>query len=781
MNKIVLASSVAAICLLTPFTAFAQEAAVEAETQNSSEDIIVTAQRRAENVQDVPISITALNNTMLKNSNIVTIYDLPRVAPSLRVDTGIGATRARVIVRGVGSQGGTAIEPSVAGFLDGVYIPREAQMVGAYLDLQGLELLRGPQGTLFGRNASVGAINLRSALPEDTFSGNLAAEIGNGERYRTEGYVNVPISDGAALRLAGFGELNRGLWYNRLDDKHYGASDSFALRLSGKFDLSSNLSWIVRGNVARRNGNEAAMGALLTSSIPDGRLPGFLARLATIGSNDVDLTPFDHRFNQYVGDHVDDTQWGVNSTLQWDFDSGFSLKLIDAYQYWENSTALTNVFGVETPTLSDFLSYKSKSHCHELQLISPTDRLLDGRLSFVAGLYYFHESWLSDDAYQIYTDGCRLLFPAGPPGAVCPGQTNTDLFNRRFTQVTDSYAAYAQTTFKLLPTVDLVLGGRWTRDEKSGHAIQVVNRSLGANFALPEDRRLALANERFTYRTNLNWRPTDNLLFFGSYSTGYKSGGFDSSTLTGALPPAPPGTLLDRTLKPETVRSAEIGMKSELFDKLLQLNVTLFRMKVKNFQDRLTNGIAFRVVNAGDLRNQGVETDMQLRLSEVLRFNASVSYLDAVFTSYPTATALPGQTGTRDITGERPTFAPKWSGSLGAEFRHDISGGMRFLFRSDVSFVSSANINQINNADPYTVQPAYQLLSARATLYGKDDRWSVSVFGDNLTDTGYCTSYTYQALGGLLGVVDPATGRSALRCNSVSRPRSYGVRASFSF
>lgn len=741
--------------------AFAQGQS-DAPAPNVGEEIIVTAQRRAENAQDVPISMTALTGSMLKNSNVVTIYDLPRVAPSLRVDTGITATKARVLVRGVGSQGGTGIEPSIATFIDGVYVPREGQSTGAYLDLAGLELLRGPQGTLFGRNASVGAINLRSALPEDEFSGRLALEAGNGERYRVEGHQNLPVGEGAAFRLAGFGELYRGLFYNQLDDQHYGAADSYALRLTGKFDLAPNISWTVRGNIAGRNGNEATMGPLVISSIPPGRLAVWNARLATIGSTQ-DLTPFDHKFNQYIADRVDDTQWGLNSTLEWDVGSGYTLKLINAYQDWDNFTAITNVLSAVSPTLEDNTTWNSKSNSHELQFISP----LGGRFSFVGGLYYFHEKWTSDNLFLIRQDGCTLLFPTLP---TCQAQTDRDLFNRTSVQYTDSYAVYAQGTYKILPTVDVVLGGRWTHDDKKGVFSQVVNTQIGSFFATAENRTITISNQRFTYRANLNWRPNDDLLFFTSYSTGYKSGGFDTNTQS---------QIINRVVAPETTRSAEIGMKSDLFDRLLQANITAYRMKVKNFQDRAFQGVQASIINAGDIRTQGVEVDTILRVSDAFRINASVAYLDAVFTSYPTATNLPGLPGTRDITGKRPTFTPKWSGTIGAEYRGELGGGMNFLLRGDLAFNSSANIGQVNNADPATVQSGYQVLSARATLFGRDDRWSVSLFGDNLTDEGYCTSFTYVVLGAATGLAIP--GQSAFRCNTVSRPRSYGISGSVSF
>lgn len=736
-------------------------------------ELVVTAQRRAENIQDVPISVSAFNAETLESANIQTVFDLPRLAPSLQLDTGIQAAKARLVIRGIGSAGGSSIEPSVATFIDGVYVPREGATIAAYLDLAGLEVLRGPQGTLFGRNASVGALNLRSALPERDFSGQVTAEAGTGDRYRLEGHVNVPLGEAGGLRFAGYAQTMEGLYYNRLTNSTVGGSDSFAARLTGAFDLSERVAWVVRVNYASREGDAFVPYALLPDTFPAGGLQTYLARLALIGSTDVDLEPFDRTINQYVGDDLKDSQWGVTSTLDFEAGSGFTLRLINAYQDWTSDQYGTGAFSAEVPMLDQFVYWGSESHSHELQLISPQNELLGGRFDFVAGLYFFQENYAYGEAFRFREAMCRSVFVnlAAPLFNSCLANANSRAFDTVFDQDTTSYAAYAQATYRITDTIDVVLGGRFTRDEKDASISQVVYAPIGGLAATNEDRDYEVNNSRFTWRANVNWRPNDDILVFGSYSTGYKSGGVNSQTS---------GALVERVFRPETVESWELGIKSDWFDRLLQVNATLYQMDVSDFQDRAYNSINFSLQNAGDIRNRGVELEVALRPAQGLRLNAAVSYLDSEFTSYPGASNLPGLPGVRDISGTRPAFAPEWAGAIGGEYRSNIGDGpLSFMVRADMSFVGDTNIGYVNDANPLTVQDAYQLVSARAVLYGAEEKWAISVFADNIFDVGYCTSLPYQPFGGLLGAV--AGGQSALRCNTVGTPQTIGVSGTIKF
>ena len=202
MKRIACTSLAAFVTALATAPAAAQETAPADTAADMGDAIVVTAQKRAENIQDVPISIAAVSGETMESANILTVMDLGRVATNFQTVRSSNTGSTRIGIRGVGSLANTLIEPSVAVFVDGVYVPRSGSILGAFLDIDGVEVLRGPQGTLFGRNASVGALSIRSALPEDEFSGAVSAEAGSFDRYKLSGHINVPLGETAALRVA---------------------------------------------------------------------------------------------------------------------------------------------------------------------------------------------------------------------------------------------------------------------------------------------------------------------------------------------------------------------------------------------------------------------------------------------------------------------------------------------------------------------------------------------------------------------------------------------------
>ncbi|WP_137752740.1 TonB-dependent receptor [Sphingopyxis sp. L1A2A] len=232
----------------------AQEAAPAHTAADMGDAIVVTAQKRAENIQDVPISIAAVSGETMESANVLTVMGLGRVATNFQTVRSSNTGSTRIGIRGVGSLANTLIEPSVAVFVDGVYVPRSGSILGAFLDIDGVEVLRGPQGTLFGRKASVGALSIRSALPDDEFSGEVSAEAGSFDRYKLAGHINVALGDNVSARLAAMGQWYDGPRKNRFDGKTYGGSDDVAVRGTVGAEFG-NLEWIVRGDYVRLDGD----------------------------------------------------------------------------------------------------------------------------------------------------------------------------------------------------------------------------------------------------------------------------------------------------------------------------------------------------------------------------------------------------------------------------------------------------------------------------------------------------------------------------------------------
>jgi iron complex outermembrane receptor protein len=396
------------------------------------------------------------------------------------------------------------------------------------------------------------------------------------------------------------------------------------------------------------------------------------------------------------------------------------------------------------------------------------------------------------------SDFCNTLI--APPAftaaqrAACnasPNKANATVLN--FEQNATNYAVYAQANFKLIDNLTLVAGGRYTKDEKSGTFDQQVFNAFAAAIPLraKEFAKLDKDDDQVTWRFGLNWTPTDDLLFYGSYSTGYKSGGFNSGggqvNLT-APPPAGPGPD-GRVFDKETSDDYEIGAKTTLAGGAAHFNVNLFRMDLNDFQDRAFNGASFNVINAGNLRQQGVEAEADTIVIEGLRIFGALGYLDSEFTEYDNASCLPTAAQlnpqcTQNLKGVANVFSPKWTISAGAEMRGDFDfADMGYLFRFDMNYVDEQNINGIIDNNPQGFEPSYALLSARYALqFGADRRYTVAFFGENLTDEGFCRGRFYQPFNTNLGLNQPLAvgGGTVTRC-IVNQPRTLGVQFKVNF
>ena len=303
------------------------------------EEIIVTSQKREENAQDVPISITTFSDDFFTKSNVNTLRDMARYAPNLSLPQSSAIANQRIILRGVGSVGNSAIEPTVAVFIDGVYYPRPSSIVGSMTDLDRAEVLRGPQGTLFGRNASMGALNIVTKNPTDEHEGRIAFSYGDYDEKRVSGHINSAISEKASARLAfqasdrdGYGDntFTEGTGRNKVGDW-----DDLTVRGKLLLTPNSNIDILLSTDYSRvRNegavtefiGDTAPMGALarLTGILPSGQLPD---------ANDV----YDYKINQMHGDDANDDQWGLSGDITWTA-GGHTIRSITAYRDWENDS-----------------------------------------------------------------------------------------------------------------------------------------------------------------------------------------------------------------------------------------------------------------------------------------------------------------------------------------------------------------------------------------------------------------------------------------------------------
>jgi len=778
----------------TPFALAAALAASPVAAQDTppaneaSEDagnvIVVTAQKRAENIQDVPISIAAVSGETMETANILTVMDLGRVATNFQTVRSSNTGSTRIGIRGVGSLANTLIEPSVAVFMDGVYVPRSGAILGAFLDIDGVEVLRGPQGTLFGRNASVGALSIRSALPRNEFSGQVSAEAGSFDRYKLSGHINVPLGDNFSARLAAMGQWYDGPWKNSYDGKTYGGSDDVAVRGTVKAEFG-NLEWIVRGDFTRLDGDGVVNFDFDAASVTPARL-AFL-RAAFSGGPDTNLN--DRVMNQSVASGLVDKNWGVSSTASLDIAGGSTLRLINSYRKWTNDQLDGDIVFLPVPLATRRSLFDSGSQNHELQFISPEREWLGGHFDMVAGLYYFEEKFALGEQLNMDTQYCNILVPAGPGRTACAAYyastggvaaTDQDVY-----QKVRSIAAYVQGNVYISDALTLTLGGRWTNDRKRGSYSQVSS-PFTQTIRAPEVLDYpGLSESRFTYRVSLNYKPADDVMLFATHSTGYKSGGYNSG---GGVPSLstfdPQGNLIStrRVFDRETVKNYELGVKSSWLDRALTANLTLYRMDIAGFQDRAFDGVSFVVRNAGNLRQQGFELDLVLAPTDRFSLSGSLAYLDSEFTDFANASGLPGIGGTQDLTGKPNSFSPTWSGSVAVDWNGDIgSSGLTWAANANVAFVSDQYVGTVNDANPQSIADGYAVLGARLALSGSDDRWSLAVFARNLTNTHYRPLAVYQPLGAALGLNNGAFPGSTANRIQANEPRTYGISGTIRF
>ena len=745
------------------------------------EEIVVTAQKREQSLQEVPLSVAAFTGEMLDRAGVDSILEVSRLVPNLSVVRGNQVSNLRLSIRGVGTSGNTAVDPSIGLFVDGIYVPRPGSVVASFNDMAGVEVLRGPQGTLFGRNATVGGIIFRTADPTPELGGNVELQAGDYGMQKYTGVINLPAGDRLAFRLAGLYDSYDGYGKNRFDGKDFGSRDTTAGRLGMKWDITDALSWTLETDYSKIGGDGAVEAELDPKTLlPKDRtiLTGFT------GGNPPDFDhPFDHKSNQRIYGDLDDTNWGVSSDLSWSLAGDYTLRFLAGYREWQDEQLDGDVVFLANDLLGRVGSYDSKSQSYELQLVSPKDELLGGRLDYVAGLYYFQEDFFIGENVNFGSQLCNTFLPPAVRPQ-CLALPQVDAAISTFDQDAESFAAYAQADIGLTDTLDLVLGARWTQDDKSGRYVQTTPNPYvtAIRFRSAEDTALAHDDEEFNYRVGLNWKPNDDLLVFTSYSTGYKSGGFNSGAgfRPATLPP------IDREFAKETSDNLELGVKSTLANGRARLNATAFLMNLEDFQDKAFDGTSFNVTNAGNLRNQGVEVEGDVSITDGFRVFGALGYLDAEFTKYPNASCLPypsqlNPNCTQNLKGETPTFAPELQGSLGAQLAGDFGASIGYLLRADLSYQDEVSLNTQNDGNPQGIEPSYTLLSARFSLmFGADRNYTLSVFGDNLTDEGYCTARFAQVLDSSLGLRDPVSGGTVMRC-IVAPPRTYGLSLKVAF
>jgi len=728
------------------------------------EEIVVTATKRAESIQDVPISVSAFSGDFMEKSGVEDLQGLGAIAPNLTVTKSSQAVNQRIMIRGVGTVGNNAMDPSVAVYVDGAYMARPGAIMGNLKDIDVAEVLRGPQGTLFGRNAAMGALNIRTKTPEmgaDTVK--IDAGVGDYDHYDTTLIANKGFSDTLAGRVVANHSSKGGFTENLYDGKDgIGGSKARSIKPSILFEPTADLSVLLRLDYQELEGEGGTIEVLPESATAEN-----LAALNAIGATP-DISGLDHKINQAHEDDMTDRQWGATLDVTWDDAfAGHTVRSITSYRDWQNDTYEYSLFRLAMDDIARETHFASESISQEIQLISPVGDMFD----YVAGLYYFQEDYEIDQTAHLGADFCAL---AGPFASICAAGDQYNANPSFFEQDAESLAAFVQATFHVTEKLDITAGLRYTDDDKNGSLLVAPNNLVtGILFGSAEDKTLKFDDSQTNWMLNARYFFTQDIMGFATASTGYKSGGLNSVMTPGGL------THAQRIFDSEEVTNYELGLKTTLLDGSMIANITAYRTDIENFQDRSFQDLTFVIANAGELRQQGIEFDVKYSPMQEWFISMGYAYLDSEFLSFENGTALPGVAGTQDLSGTANRYSPEHQFNLASQWTQSLGDtGMEWFVRGEVMWTDDADVGSTTNNNPQTIQDAYSLVNLRAGLVSEDGVWSTSVFAENVSDEAYCVGMIDQPSGGALGT--KINGTTLIRCVQ-GDPRTIGVRGTFNF
>jgi iron complex outermembrane receptor protein len=667
-----------------------------AETSGGLGDIVVTAQRRGENLQKVPIAISAVDSAMASAMGIKTSQDIIAAAPAVTfAETSSGAN---ITIRGVGGSGSAADEAANAVYIDGVYQAAAPALVFNLIDLERVEVAKGPQGTLFGRNSTGGVIQIITRNPTSSPSGSVSLGYGNYGTVEAQAYFSGGITDNLAGSIAGYSSYQKSGWGTNV--------------LNGR-DAYRGRSTVVRGKLKWDIGEDTT--AVATYMYSDGRTPAangssIVPGLRTVtaggvaGTTNVGFYNINQNFDSFreVKQH--------QVALTFDHDFGWAkLVNISAYSHTRNHISQDSDYGPADPSHVDLINPVT-TFTNETQLLSDSGSPVRWTLG---AFYMYNKIALSPSTF------------GGSNFASVGGFQTVDDASR-----TNSYSIYGQTTVPVFEGTNITGGLRYTVDDRSLQGTLTNGSGVTVFDATTTDKKL-------TWRLALDQQITRDILGYISYNRGYKSGLYNIAT------PSQP------SVGPEVVDAYEVGLKTQWFDNKVRLNVAGFYYDFTGIQLRATasTGTSF-LLNAASAKIHGVDVDLTLAPSRNLTIHASGSYLHSRYGSFTNALFYtPRATGgliqsTGDATGNDLVYSPKWVGDIGANYRIPTSVGT-FSIAGNVYYNGGLYFDPQNRFR----QGEYVLLNSSLDWTDESDSFGLRFWVRNLTKEKYYTSMNVSTFG----------------------------------
>jgi iron complex outermembrane receptor protein len=705
-------------------------------------DIVVTAQKRSERLQDVPVAVSSISGELLKATNLTNITDIRFLAPSVQFAESNSVRGEGFAIRGVGTFAfADGTEQSVSVVVDGVVLGRPGMGTGDLADIAQVDVLRGPQGMLFGKGGSAGVVSITTRNPTQEFEASGRASYGTDNETKVQGVVNAPLTDQLALRVNGYLNHRDGFIDDVYNGKKLGGVTEGGFRAKLLYQPNDDLSILLAGDWGHHD--SACCQSVIIGTV--GAAPGNYV-ISRLGAYNI-VPSYDNNQTNVGGDiYMNMTQWGGSLEINRSM-GDFTLTSITAYRRWVLHDNTDTGF-TDTPVFPvNGADERQQQLTQELRLASPKKGLID----YVVGLYYFNQNLKA-----AYPQRGQLALPAATTYFSRKAQPDIQTLN---------YAVFGQANINLTSNFKLIAGGRYTHDDLT---MVKYDRTLvnPADTAFPGAPPLSFNQnnypsnrkaDNFSYKLGAQYKITPDLMVYYTHARGYKGPGIGLVS----------GYALGQPLfsNPEIPTNNEIGVKSSWFDHKLIFNVDVYSTIITDFQTQVatpfifngTNLAILQIANAGKVRTRGVEMDFNARPTSRLTISGNMAFIDAKFAyfpngtcNYPTqpgcflSTTIPGTNtpvpATRffNNTGNVLPNSPKFTFSVNGSYDVPLSDKMVGFLRANYNYRSSVNFSA--NGDPLTAQRAYGILGGQIGLRSEDGRWSAAVFGRNLLGTRFVTA-----------------------------------------
>lgn len=707
-------------------------------SQLALEEVVVTAQKRVEGYLDVPVAVSTLSGEVLDVAKVTEFQDLVQVSPSLTFNQSGDQRGVGILIRGIGTTAfQTAVEPTVSTVVDGVTMGRTAQFISDLADIERVEILRGPQGTLFGKNASAGLINIITKRPTNEFEASVRGTVTDDDGWGLNASVSGPLTDSMRGRLAAYSKTYDGFAENLYTGKTINGDDSWGTRGKLEIDLGDRASVLLIADYSKQERNCCA---LLQDDVNGNRFYEY-----DYGRYGIELGEENNKTLDAQDGFSNTETSGISAEFNVDFDA-FVFTSITAYRGFElESNQGVDGLPYDTPTYGRFLFNSNGAYRggnQEQSQFSQELRITTSAwdtVQMTAGLFYWEQT--VDRYFERETWLCTT--PASDDLSLSPDPAQTPCESALHGQGyfdssvdTENVAAFGQVDWRFLPDWTATLGLRYTRDDISVE-FDRVTASPGPAVAPSGSGANETDETDLSGKAALQWDINDEIMMYASYAEGYKAPAFN--LIFGATPES-----IEEAVPPETSEAWEMGVKAELFERRLRLGLTAFHTQFDDLQGQATppGEISFILTSAGTAITKGVEFDFTAKPLPNLLINGGVAYVDAYYDKYPGAQCYMGQTaaegcvdGVQDLAGAQIANAPQWKYSL--QTRYDIQLDTPFdMFISGNYRWQDEAPGEANNS-PLTYHDDYGVLDLNLGLEADDGRWSAQWFIKNALDDHY--------------------------------------------